>query len=202
MGISIARAAHRAYLNSSKWDKIRYAALNHYGRVCAKCGGFGKDVHHKCYPEIQGEEKMKDLQVLCRSCHNAVHMAERALDYNNALHVQALFSYLTGSQVDIITSKLNLQYPLYSAMISDSKDGEDARQMAMQMLGIHRYYGLKTQAKPNNEKYITAKESKRRQAEKLKAQQDSQRNKQRAWKKNLQESNPRLYGFNKPKVNK
>lgn len=129
---------HRRYLNSSKWYNIRMKALEYYGKKCAKCDQYGVDVHHLNYPEIQGEEEMEDLCVLCRPCHDAIHSADRA--GSGSLHINGLFNYLTHKHKEILSS--NLKDSLYFVFLSDTPDGEMVRDMALELLNVDSYHGL------------------------------------------------------------
>lgn len=191
---SIDQIAHRQYLKSPKWYNIRMAAINHYGRICAKCNEYGTDVHHLIY-RGEGQELMSDLIVLCRSCHTALHAAEKGCSYTNRIHITGLFNYLTKTQKEILS--LNLESPLYSVFMSDTPEGENLRMMALKMLNVKEYYGLKKKNK--NEKYLTRKKLQKLQETKIKKQQRKQIKNQNYFKNLLEQSNPRLYG--KPKQN-
>jgi hypothetical protein len=180
--------SHREYLKSSTWKNIRMAALDHYGRVCAKCNQYGTDVHHLLYPSVQGEESMEDLMVLCRSCHEAIHSAQRGCSFSDSIHINGLFNYLTEKQREILS--LNLSSSLYCVFMSDTNEGERVRQIALKMLDIRRYYGLK---KDHEKKMLSLKESRKIQNSKQKMNLQHQNK----YKKLLEESNPRLYGFKK-----
>lgn len=69
---------HRQYLRSEVWKKKRLEALEFYGCICNRCNEHGTDVHHKTYERVGGGELMEDLEVLCRTCHEAHHAIERA----------------------------------------------------------------------------------------------------------------------------
>lgn len=71
------RALYRQYLKSPIWKAKRLEALTHYGCVCNRCKLHGTDVHHKTYERVGGDERMEDLEVLCRECHEAHHAVER-----------------------------------------------------------------------------------------------------------------------------
>lgn len=61
------------YINSAKWRHRRERFLNRKGRVCEVCGSTENiTVHHKTYARI-GNERDRDLQVLCCGCHNNLH---------------------------------------------------------------------------------------------------------------------------------
>lgn len=67
------------YLKSQVWKNKRYAKLVDVNFICEGCG-YGKydfedqplDVHHKTYERF-GNERMSDLEVLCRTCHEERH---------------------------------------------------------------------------------------------------------------------------------
>lgn len=70
------------YLRSNHWRKIRAAKIQQAKRRCLNCGHIIPhnqlvDVHHKYYysnrVSILWHEKLNDLQVLCRACHNKEH---------------------------------------------------------------------------------------------------------------------------------
>lgn len=156
--------SHRRYLKSPKWYNIRMAALDHYGRKCAKCNQYGTDVHHLVYPQVQGEEKMEDLMVLCRCCHEAIHSAERACSGSDSLHVTGLYNYLTEKQKEILS--LNLKNSLHFVFMSDTPEGKRVREIALKMLNVRSYYGL--QKNYNGEKYLTAEQSRKKFKQKRK----------------------------------
>jgi hypothetical protein len=61
------------YLKSDGWKRRRKRALARAGYRCQRCGARGRlDVHHLTYKR-RGRERDADLQVLCRSCHQAHH---------------------------------------------------------------------------------------------------------------------------------
>ena len=61
------------YLQSEWWRKIRKEALDHADNHCMICASTEKlDVHHNTYERL-GCEKLSDVIVLCRSCHELYH---------------------------------------------------------------------------------------------------------------------------------
>jgi len=57
------------YLNSPQWKEKRRTALDFYGRNCCLCGyKHHLQVHHRNYTSVLHED-MKDLIVLCETCH-------------------------------------------------------------------------------------------------------------------------------------
>lgn len=63
---------YRIYLNSEHWKNLRQEKLEKNPR-CEKCGrSTCLDVHHLVYRDLY-DVTLKDLQTLCRSCHNKEH---------------------------------------------------------------------------------------------------------------------------------
>ena len=71
---------YAVYLRTAHWRQVRVAALQQAKYRCAKCRVGGRlDVHHRTYIHLGEEQRyLKDLQVLCRTCHEAAH-AKRAV---------------------------------------------------------------------------------------------------------------------------
>lgn len=63
------------YLNSPEWRRKRRAAVEKAGGQCSRCRSKKNlTVHHVTYKRF-GREKSRDLQVLCRPCHDDEHLA-------------------------------------------------------------------------------------------------------------------------------
>ena len=66
----------KQYYQSKAWCDLRKMKLDEVGHKCDSendwCGG-ELQVHHKTYTRFGGDEFMRDLQVLCRSHHQAIH---------------------------------------------------------------------------------------------------------------------------------
>jgi len=69
----------KKYLWSPHWRTLRQVVLATANFRCQSCSrrGYGRgavrlDVHHLLYDRL-GHEKLSDLIVLCRLCHNAFH---------------------------------------------------------------------------------------------------------------------------------
>lgn len=61
------------YLQTSHWKILRFRALKSAGFRCSLCNSDGLlDVHHRTYERL-GNEKLKDLVALCRTCHSRFH---------------------------------------------------------------------------------------------------------------------------------
>jgi 5-methylcytosine-specific restriction endonuclease McrA len=68
------RVFYLEYLNSDAWRSIR-AQVIHRDRGRCRCGADGSDVHHLTYQNL-GNEKLEDLILLCRECHQTEHGRE------------------------------------------------------------------------------------------------------------------------------
>lgn len=70
-----AKVVYHEYILSSKWKRKREQKLREVGYTCENkhCGSNqGLQVHHKTYKRL-GHERMSDLRVLCRFCHEDEH---------------------------------------------------------------------------------------------------------------------------------
>ena len=64
------------YLNSEHWKNLRREKLEK-SPVCEQCGTmFSLDIHHKEYRRLY-DVTLKELQTLCRVCHNKEHRGEK-----------------------------------------------------------------------------------------------------------------------------
>lgn len=70
--------SYPAYLQSKEWLWIRNKVWKRDSGRCVVCDAAGRDVHHRSYRRL-GREKMRDLLVLCRSCHEWVHAGQITL---------------------------------------------------------------------------------------------------------------------------
>ena len=63
------------FMASVEWWIIRDLKLSIAGYRCEQCNAEGPilDVHHLTYERFGGDERMTDLHVLCRPCHNQAH---------------------------------------------------------------------------------------------------------------------------------
>jgi hypothetical protein len=70
---------YEAYLRTPHWRAVRrrYWASKRPKR-CAACGiaGVPLDLHHKTYARL-GKERLSDLTLMCRPCHEALHKRKR-----------------------------------------------------------------------------------------------------------------------------
>jgi 5-methylcytosine-specific restriction endonuclease McrA len=73
------------YLESQYWQEVRKSELKEQAKergynYCEKCGATPNDVtretalhvHHKTYERL-GEERLEDLMIICRTCHEKEH---------------------------------------------------------------------------------------------------------------------------------
>lgn len=64
---------YKQYLASDEWDFRSGAFIERAGGECQDCGAIrGLNVHHKHYKTL-GEERYRDVEVLCLSCHKTRH---------------------------------------------------------------------------------------------------------------------------------
>jgi hypothetical protein len=64
---------YREYLKSRHWTQRRKLAIEQAGGKCNRCGATSfLQVHHLSYERLYMERK-KDLEVLCRGCHENEH---------------------------------------------------------------------------------------------------------------------------------
>lgn len=135
---------HRQYLESPLWQEKRKQALAHYGPVCNRCKRYGTDVHHKTYERVGGDELMEDLEILCRSCHEAHHRVERATRtrrcHKRELHVSGAVRYLTPAQKRELMQRFNFstEICLCQSLYRGQPEVVDA---AAKMLGCRRIFG-------------------------------------------------------------
>lgn len=67
---------YQKYLRSKHWKKTRKKKLKEAGSVCERCRrDKATQVHHLHYGSLH-REKMEDLQVVCRPCHEKIHNVE------------------------------------------------------------------------------------------------------------------------------
>ena len=64
---------YEMYLNSKVWSEIREKCFDHFGRQCLFCSNPATQVHHRNYANIDKENFLTDLSVLCEDCHRRFH---------------------------------------------------------------------------------------------------------------------------------
>lgn len=75
------RSDYNAYLNSPEWKALRELVLIRSGYKCCDCGVVkmkGMHIHHKTYENF-GNEKLEDVEPLCKPCHELRH--SRTMDW-------------------------------------------------------------------------------------------------------------------------
>jgi len=69
----VVTASYNQYIQSPKWERKRQQRLDLAGDRCELCNRSSNlHVHHRTYERF-GEERISDLIVLCRTCHDAFH---------------------------------------------------------------------------------------------------------------------------------
>ena len=69
---------YHKYLRSWAWKQKRKEILKYYKYQCQKCKTREKlQIHHLNYRSLY-REKMKDVLVLCCSCHQFIHKVKKA----------------------------------------------------------------------------------------------------------------------------
>jgi 5-methylcytosine-specific restriction endonuclease McrA len=64
---------YEEYLSSTKWRTKRKEVFAARGEKCEKCTSTTSlQIHHLTYENVFNE-KLEDLQILCRSCHKKEH---------------------------------------------------------------------------------------------------------------------------------
>ena len=67
------REKYIKYINSPAWKLKRAIVLSILGETCKICGRKGNIIHHNTYERLYHEDLLKDLTVLCNSCHRKYH---------------------------------------------------------------------------------------------------------------------------------
>lgn len=71
----VRKPAYNRYIHSFEWQARRRYKLEKVGYKCEECGfqsRKGLHVHHLDYTNF-GNESAKELQVLCKRCHEIIH---------------------------------------------------------------------------------------------------------------------------------
>ena len=65
------------YLQTAEWQTLRRIKMETAGHRCQVCNSDAGplEIHHRTY-ERRGKERMDDLTVLCRRCHQVHHDAD------------------------------------------------------------------------------------------------------------------------------
>jgi 5-methylcytosine-specific restriction endonuclease McrA len=72
-------ANYRAYLASDHWSDLRRRYWqSRLPKCCYACGSKGHlDLHHRTYKRV-GNERLTDLTLVCRECHQRIHEREKS----------------------------------------------------------------------------------------------------------------------------
>ena len=94
------------YTVNKDWFTIREKVFSSKGRVCSNCGSrTDLDVHHIKPLSLGGSNKLSNLIVLCRYCHETVHKQEFHADdgddnnYENTDNIGERMYYGTDSKI-------------------------------------------------------------------------------------------------------
>ena len=76
MSIESKHAYRFGYLKSEQWQSVRLEALAREGGKCQICGeeSISNDAHHIWYPDNIYQTTSRHLAVLCRPCHDLLHV--------------------------------------------------------------------------------------------------------------------------------
>lgn len=75
--MKVLKEYYREYLKTREWRFFRQQAFNHYGKKCNRCESeLRLEVHHKHYRNL-GKEELKDVEILCHSCHQSLHKRKK-----------------------------------------------------------------------------------------------------------------------------
>lgn len=76
MGIEAKHAYRFGYLKSEQWAAVRLEAMAREGSKCQICGqeDIHNDAHHIWYPEHIYNTTAHQLVILCRPCHDFIHI--------------------------------------------------------------------------------------------------------------------------------
>lgn len=68
--------SYPTYLATNHWRETRQKALKHGSFECKECAATDNlHIHHLNYRNL-GQERMRDLEVLCGDCHQRLHDSE------------------------------------------------------------------------------------------------------------------------------
>ncbi len=69
------RKRYKIYIHSDEWKVFRMTIIAQRGMMCERCGKSkgSVDCHHLSYVRL-GHELPEDVKLLCRDCHDLMHM--------------------------------------------------------------------------------------------------------------------------------
>lgn len=74
----VKRWTYKKYMQSKAWHHKRQEKFRKVGHICEMCGNpESTQIHHLTYERL-GHEKLKDLMVVCESCHECIHYDDLA----------------------------------------------------------------------------------------------------------------------------
>lgn len=95
MSIAGKHAYRFGYLKSEQWDKVRVMVLMRDNGACQICGlvDIHNDVHHVHYPDNVWETQPADCKLLCRKCHQKIHLMMKHGIRVNSKTIELLRNY-------------------------------------------------------------------------------------------------------------
>ena len=72
---TVSRSEYHDYMRSEKWQETRRRWFaSKYKKICYVCGNRNGpfDLHHRTYKNL-GNERLMDLVLVCRECHQLIH---------------------------------------------------------------------------------------------------------------------------------
>lgn len=99
---------YQDYLNSDEWKELRKQAYRRSKNRCELCNNTAHSVHHIKYPKHYSQDKLKNLLVVCDSCHNKLHGLPDGIDTLKEKIKQALYDI--GIEQMVICKMLDSLY--------------------------------------------------------------------------------------------
>lgn len=110
MSIESKHAYRFVYIKSDKWKNVRLEALARCGAKCQICQeeSISNDAHHKWYPENIWDTTADHLVILCRECHNFLHLIVPECKTQNEEEGTAMWDVFYNAIVSWRKSKIYL----------------------------------------------------------------------------------------------
>lgn len=107
--------AYRKYIQSAEWKQKAEEVKEYYHHTCQRCGGRSNlHVHHWHYKTVGDEDFDEDLTVLCKNCHDWIHIKTRlrSTDIEILVRLYAKRSafndvYLADDEIKEVASVIN-----------------------------------------------------------------------------------------------
>ena len=130
--------SYKDYLETNHWKKIR-EYVKYKRKCCKKCQTKERlEVHHKTYERL-GNELLKDLVLLCRTCHQLTHdLKELPKEKNNRPKKQKREVIKTPKQLEMESRKANKSK---AKKVSKEYKKKEKKVLTFQEM-INKKYGL------------------------------------------------------------